>query len=98
MKASILDTIACPTCSADFQLAVRSRKGREILEGTLTCSQCGREYPVRGGIPRFVPDGAYARSFGHQWNWFKTVQLDSYNGTRRSETALREATGWTDDE
>jgi SAM-dependent methyltransferase len=48
-------------------------------------------------VPRFVPDGQYASSFGRQWNWFRTVQLDSTTGTSRSEDALRGATGWRDD-
>jgi SAM-dependent methyltransferase len=52
---------------------------------------------VRGGVPRFVPDGAYARSFGSQWNWFRTVQIDSLNRTAVSERGLRATTGWAND-
>jgi uncharacterized protein YbaR (Trm112 family) len=98
MKATALDTIVCPACKSDLGLQATSRRGREILEGTLTCDGCATSYPIRGGVPRFVPDGAYARSFGRQWNWFRTVQVDSLNGSRVSEQMLKDATGWRDDE
>src|SRR5262245_9381696 len=38
-------------------------------EGSLL-SAAGRTVPVRGGIPRFVPDDGYVESFGFQWNTF----------------------------
>ena len=98
MKPTALDALVCPTCKADLAVHAVAVEGREILEGTLTCSSCHAEYPIRGGVPRFVPDGLYATSFGRQWNWFRTVQLDSETGTSRSEVALRGATGWGDDE
>ena len=77
---------------------VESEIGQEIVEGSLTCTGCGADYPIRAGVPRFVPDGLYANSFGRQWTWFRTVQLDSAAGTHRSEDALRGATGWGDAE
>jgi SAM-dependent methyltransferase len=49
-------------------------------------------------VPRFIQTGRYASSFGRQWNWFRTVQLDSANGTEESAKALRGATGWTPDD
>lgn len=30
-------------------------------------SESGRSYPIIDGIPRFVPDEAYAAAFGAQW-------------------------------
>src|SRR5262245_45228745 len=98
MKTTALDAIVCPTCKNDLWLEIRSRAGAEITEGTLTCVQCAHTYPIRGGIPRFVPHGTYARSFGQQWKWFRTVQLDSLNGSDRSERMLRGTTGWHDDD
>ena len=98
MKPTALDVLVCPACKADLDLQAAAVQGQEILDGTLTCSACHRCYPIRGGVPRFVPDGLYANSFGRQWNWFRTVQLDSETGTSRSEEALRGATGWRDDE
>src|SRR6476619_6854401 len=92
MKLAALDALVCPTCKADLGVQAVTDEEREILEGTLTCSSCHAQYPIRGGVPRFVPDGLYANSFGRQWNWFRTVQLDSETGTSRSEEALRGAT------
>jgi SAM-dependent methyltransferase len=98
MKPTALDVLVCPACKAALDLKAATVQGQEILDGTLTCSACHLCYPIRGGVPRFVPDGLYANSFGRQWNWFRTVQLDSETGTSRSEEALHGATGWRDDE
>ena len=76
----------------------REQEAAEIMEGGLTCRDCACLYPITKGVPRFVPKDAYAESFGYQWNWFRTVQLDSINQTSESEEALRGSTGWSDDE
>ena len=68
------------------------------MEGTLECRQCVVEYPILRGIPRFVRETSYASSFGYQWRWFRTVQLDSFNGTNESERTLAATTGWTDED
>ena len=66
----------------------------EVMEGTLTCEECLKSYPVVRGIPRFVSSGDYAESFGYEWHRFREVQLDSRNGTHQSEQALYATTGW----
>ena len=48
----------------------------------------GREYPIVGSIPRFVPSENYAAGFGAQWNRFPKTQLDSYAGLTLSEDRL----------
>jgi len=98
MKTSVLDAIVCPACKNPLTLRVDAKEGAEVTEGRLTCQGCGESYPITGGVPRFVPKDAYAQSFGYQWNWFRTVQLDSINQTTESEEALQGATGWRDDE
>jgi SAM-dependent methyltransferase len=98
MKIAALDVIVCPACKSALALTARSNEGAEILDGRLTCGTCAREYPIVKGVPRFVPRDAYAESFGYQWNWFRTVQLDSLNHTSGSDEALFGATGWTDEE
>jgi SAM-dependent methyltransferase len=45
-----------------------------------------------------VPGGNYAASFGRQWNWFRTVQLDSSSGTGESHRALAATTGWSEED
>jgi SAM-dependent methyltransferase len=96
MKPAALRFLVCPACRADLELRVGRERGGEVEEGSLPCRGCGREYPVRRGIPRFVETGAYASSFGRQWTWFRTVQLDSVNGTGESERTLAATTGWSD--
>jgi SAM-dependent methyltransferase len=98
MKSSVLDIIVCPTCKAQLDLAVETVEAKEVIEGVLTCTTCGKQYPISGGVPRFVPRDAYAESFGRQWNWFRTVQIDSLNRSSESEQALQATTGWKDDE
>jgi len=98
VRPRALDFLVCPHCHEALTLEVRSAKGVEVLEGTLACAACDRRYPIVRGVPRFVGTGAYASSFGRQWNWFRTVQLDSANGTRQSENALMTVTGWTEHE
>ena len=98
MKRSALNVVVCPSCKGELVLHANTEQGAEILEGRLDCCVCGRIFPITRGVPRFVPEGAYADSFGHQWNWFRTVQLDSINQSSESERALVGTTGWRDDE
>jgi len=98
MKLAALDVFVCPACQGGLALRVRRERNEEILEGSLRCGGCGSSYAISGGVPRFVADGAYAGSFGYQWQWFRTVQLDSMNGASRSEEMLHATTGWRDDE
>jgi SAM-dependent methyltransferase len=95
MKAVAVDIFACPGCKGALDLRTVTRDGPEVLEGSLTCRSCGAEYAITRGVPRFVDRGAYAASFGLQWDWFRTVQLDSINGTDESDRALYSTTGWT---
>jgi SAM-dependent methyltransferase len=98
MKITALDVIVCPACKGDLVLSISAKEGIEVIEGRLTCRDCARLYPVTKGVPRFVPRDAYAESFGYQWNWFRTVQIDSINRSSQSEAALSGATGWSDSE
>jgi len=48
---------------------------------------------MRGGIPRFVRDDAYAESFGSQWHRFRRTQFDSNTGIPLSYERLRRIFG-----
>ena len=98
MKLGALNFLVCPSCKSELELRVQLQQGSEVVEGNLSCGQCGVEYPIVRGIPRFVKTGAYASSFGYQWSWFRTVQLDSCNGTHESERTLAETTGWKEED
>ncbi|BDQ34694.1 methyltransferase domain-containing protein [Pseudodesulfovibrio portus] len=53
----------------------------------------GCSFPVVADIPRFVDSSNYARSFGLQWNRFRTTQLDSHTGTTISRDRLTRLAG-----
>lgn len=96
MKPALLDILVCPRCVGSLDLRTDAGDGIEVHEGTLRCPICGRNYPITGGIPRFVGSGSYAASFGRQWQWFRRVQLDSQNGRDESARTLEATTGWTE--
>jgi SAM-dependent methyltransferase len=51
--------------------------------------------PREGGVLRFVESDAYARSFGKEWNWFATTQLDRPEEERtESRQTFAEKTGF----
>ena len=78
--------LKCLACGA---VAVQKR------ERGWSCDACAAEYPIVGGVARFVSSEHYVGSFGFQWNTFAKSQLDSANGTTRSRDAFEEKTGWT---
>lgn len=78
--------------------AVRAAADGEIEQGELVAESSGRRYPIRDFVPRFVPDGGYAASFGVQWNRYRAVQLDRLNGTTITRDYLWAGTGWSPEE
>ena len=62
--------------------------GRLHHIGATLFANNGQQYPVVGGIPRFVDPENYARAFGDQWLRFPKTQLDSHTGLALSESRL----------
>ena len=57
MTDSLLKKLCCPLDKQDLNLKIFSkREDGSILEGLLTCPQCGRYYPIVYGIPIMTPD------------------------------------------
>src|SRR5919206_2853216 len=85
MQKKLLEVLACPKCRGALDCAADevSADG-EIMAGSLRRADCGAEYAISAGIPRFVPHVNYAASFGYQWNLFRREQIDSVNGTNLS--------------
>ena len=48
IDAKLLSILACPACQGDVKLK----------EEKIVCSQCGRKYPIRNGIPVMLADEA----------------------------------------
>ena len=97
MRRQLLSVLRCPTCGGELTLPLDAG-GPVIEESRLTCTSCTADYPVSGGIPRFVPPENYAHNFGVQWNMFDRTQLDSHSGVPISRKRFDGYTGWSDDE
>jgi 2-polyprenyl-3-methyl-5-hydroxy-6-metoxy-1,4-benzoquinol methylase/uncharacterized protein YbaR (Trm112 family) len=90
-----MEILAEPVTGDTLQLEVSKHSGQTIEEGTLTAKSSGKRYPILRGIPRFVEVDPYASNFGHQWNEFRDVQLDSDNRAAYSRKRFEDETGWT---
>lgn len=89
MQRRLLEVLADPATGHPLALPANG----DLQEGFLR-TEHGRTFPIRAGIPRFVPPDPYAESFGLQWNKFAKVQLDSANGTTRSGNRFMAEVGW----
>jgi len=95
MRESLLEVLAEPRTGAALKLKVAQHEGDVIESGELV-SESGNRYPIRNGIPRFVPQTGYTDTFGKQWNLFRTTQLDSTTGNNYSEKRFDTETRWTE--
>lgn len=98
MNRSLLNILVCPACSSSLRVHDAHEQETQIREGRLGCTHCGAEYPIRGGIVRFVQGDDYAETFGRQWRRFHTEQLDSRSGTTLSYDRFYEVTRWRPDD
>jgi 2-polyprenyl-3-methyl-5-hydroxy-6-metoxy-1,4-benzoquinol methylase len=74
----LASVVRCPGC-----------RGELAASGSaLTCTPCKREFPIKDGIPRFVEDDRYTRSFSIEWKRHATTQFDSVNKWSASEEKL----------
>ncbi len=96
MKPEFVDLLCCPADQGALT-SVHSATAHNGMESELRCSECGKVYPVRNGIPRFVDTDQYAGNFSHEWTVHRTTQLDS-DVQNVSEKTFAEKTGWTADD
>lgn len=80
MKPSLIEYLGCPACRDPLRLSASRCEGPEVMEGELRCARCQESFPVRGGVPRFVPGGAGSRvsertasAFGWEWKAFPRI-------------------------
>jgi len=58
MDPSVLNIVCCPSCRGDLAIREESLQNGKLVDGTILCSQCSREFHVRAGIPiLFVEEG-----------------------------------------
>ncbi len=55
VNEDLMDIVCCPVDKELLELSVEEREGEEIIEGTLTCTECGAVYPIEDGIPNLLP-------------------------------------------
>lgn len=91
MHETLRQILVCPRCKDKLTFT----GGAGTDDGELRCESCSIVYPVKNGIPRFVPADNYAGSFGYQWNRFRREQLDSFSKTTLSTNRFWTETGWT---
>jgi len=96
MKKSLLDPLICPQCKSSLLLVDAEYDNDEVVSGGLLCSSCSSQYPVIGGIPRFLPDDKYVSNFSLEWKKHNRTQLDSATGLKNSDTIFSKRTGFTD--
>jgi SAM-dependent methyltransferase len=83
VKRGLLQLLRCPTCQCSLRL---EPPAEEVQSGSLRCAN-DHTFAVLRGVPRFVEQDAYTRSFSYEWQRFRTTQLDSHTG--RSDTRDR---------
>lgn len=95
MKYEYLDIMCCPLCRSGLRIEARQERDGKIESGQLVCSDlgCGKIFPIRNFVPRFVEHGKYAQSFGAQWKTFARTQLDTHN-SQESEKRWCSEIGW----
>ena len=71
---------------------LRHRLALAASADALTCRE-GCRYPIIDGVPRFVASGGYAKSFGRQWNAWRSTQLDSVSGLPITRERLQRCLG-----
>jgi 2-polyprenyl-3-methyl-5-hydroxy-6-metoxy-1,4-benzoquinol methylase/uncharacterized protein YbaR (Trm112 family) len=97
MRRRLLDLLVCPTCEveAPLTLAGAVESADEIMSGELRCTKCAAVFPVRNGIPRFVPeDDDYCKNFGYQWQRWQNVQIDRLGNHKMSENRFFTEVPW----
>jgi uncharacterized protein YbaR (Trm112 family) len=55
VKEDLMDIICCPLDKAELELEIESAEDGDVIEGTLTCTECGEVYPIEDGIPNLLP-------------------------------------------
>ncbi len=59
MRECVQRWLVCPSClprEVELEVRVRRREDDDIVSGSLLCSRCGGEYPIREGIAFLHPD------------------------------------------
>jgi 2-polyprenyl-3-methyl-5-hydroxy-6-metoxy-1,4-benzoquinol methylase/uncharacterized protein YbaR (Trm112 family) len=94
METELLELLRCPNSGQRLVLDAIKNTLQGIENGLVISEDGVHRYPIRDGIPRFVPQANYGDNFGMQWNHFRQTQLDSFSGHSISADRFWKATGW----
>ena len=92
MRPRLAELLACPECSGPLRLEIQQSDNEEILAGLLGCPKCRCHFPIRDGIPRFVPSDAYMSSSNFEWKRWRRTKFDA-ESRKLSESAFVISTG-----
>lgn len=95
MQVDLIEILRCPQTGAGLKLEQPEMSGGRVRSGWLVTEDGRNRYPIRGFIPRFVPETNYADNFSMQWKRFRQTQLDSYSGVPISHDRFYRFSGWT---
>jgi len=54
MKKELLNIVCCPYCKSSLELSSNKMENDEIVNGSLKCLRCNKNYPIVDGIPNFI--------------------------------------------
>lgn len=99
MRSEHIKFLACPACrgALRWKRSDTAEQSGSVTAGAMECVSCAVEYPVIGGVPRFVPRENYASGFGLEWTKHARTQYDSYSGIPASEQRFFGQTHWPRD-
>ncbi|MGC1273037.1 MAG: methyltransferase domain-containing protein [Planctomycetaceae bacterium] len=80
LSAELLSLLVSPDGSHPLVL--------DCTRSLLHCPDSGEEWPVLGGIPRFV-SSEHLESFGRQWNQYEVAHNEEDRATFQAKTGLR---------
>jgi uncharacterized protein YbaR (Trm112 family) len=55
MKRQLMDILVCPVCKGKLELGVDEENEKEVVRGSLYCSGCNINYPIKDTIPDMLP-------------------------------------------
>lgn len=99
MKIEFLSHFVSPVSRRPLEIGhIEEEEFGEIKTGELVVRDTKERYDIKNFIPRFVTPDNYAASFGKQWNRYKQVQIDRFNGLTITADRFYKGTQWSKEE
>lgn len=80
-----LKIMCCPKCGGALEIHhIEEEFEQHIITGQLVCQQCQTVYPIRKGVPRFLPPKINAQvaetvdGFGYEWKYSNQYVRDKH--------------------